>query len=75
MRQYQSNIVFQHAVFIEMVHGCIDHNDFSFTKFSKLYLTKHIAGIVRVSALHMPNAYWDIEKKINDVVDYVNNAG
>ena len=35
-----SNIAFEHSVFFEIRNNFVQHNDFSFTKFSLFYLKK-----------------------------------
>jgi hypothetical protein len=75
MTQYRSNLVFQHSVFFDGPNGKIVHSDFSSTKFSLLYLSTHIPGTTRVSALRVSDAYWEIEEAVENVVDYVNDNG
>ena len=75
MTQYRTNIAFEHSIYFDTQRGRIVHNNFSSTKFSLLYLNDNIPGAVRISALRMSNAYWEIEDAIENVVDYVNDNG
>ena len=76
MTQYRSNIVFQHTIFFDTTGGDrIVHSDFSSTKFSLLYLSNHIPGAVRVSALRVSDSFWDLEDSIEKVVEKINEDG
>ena len=74
MTQYRSNIAFQHHIHFETPDGeRIIHSDFSSTKFSLLYLSNHLPGALRISALRSSESFWDIEDQIEKVIKYVNS--